>query len=189
MAAMSPRDGSEHRADSVGKAACFARDPSSSIGSWRNVAITFGREAPSLEAMKNYHLNVENVLKEYPAGVGLVTVMREKSTPAGDGRDVAIKMFRELGPRLTAALFVVTASGFAAAIQRSVISAVILASGQKGHFKVVPALEDGLDWFAERVGPTEGAGQFKVQLGTVIREFCETEREYLGAVLRSGDAR
>jgi hypothetical protein len=130
--------------------------------------------------MKTYHLSVEHLLKEYPVGVGLVTVIREKSTPAADGRDVAINMFRELGPRLTAVLFVVTASGFAAAIQRSVISMVILASGQKGHFKVVSTLDDGLGWFAERVAPADSAVQFKVQLGTVIREFCHAERTYLG---------
>jgi len=179
---MSSRDASEHRAEnSVGKAACFARDPTCSMGNWRNVGITLGREAPTVEAMNNYHLSVKHVLKAYPGGVGLVTVIRERSTPAADARDVAIKMFRELGPKLTAALFVVTASGFAAAIQRSVISMGILASGQRGHFKVVPTLDDGLGWFSERVGPIGSVAEFKLQLRTVIREFCHEEHEYLGA--------
>jgi len=131
--------------------------------------------------MKSYHLSVKHLLKEYPAGVGLVTMIREKSTPAADARDVAIQMFHELGPKLKAALFVVSASGFAAAIQRSVISMGILASGQKGHFKVVSTLDDGLDWFSERVGPVDSVSQFKVQLRTVVREFCHDEREYIGA--------
>ena len=177
---MLPRDDSEFRAGaSPGKAVCFARDPTCSMGYWRNVAITLGREAPTVEAMTNYHLCVKHVLKEHPAGVGLVTVIREKSTPAADARDVAIKMFRELGPRLTAALFVVTASGFAAAIQRSVISMGILASGQKGHFKVVPSLDDGIGWFTERVGPADGEVQFKLHLRSAVREFCHEQREYL----------
>jgi hypothetical protein len=151
------------------------------MGYWRNIGITLGREAPTVEAMRNYQLSVKRLLEEYPTGVGLVTMIREKSTPAADARDVAIKMFRELGPRLKAALFVVTASGFAAAIQRSVISMGILASGQKGHFKVVSTLDHGLGWFSERVGPVESVPPLELQLGTVIREFCHEEREYIGA--------
>lgn len=155
----------------------FRRDFASSYGWWGNVAVVLGRQPPDAAHVANYRECVTELHKLYPRGVGLITVVHDTSAPSHAGREAMIKMFKEIWPLMSAALFVPNAEGFKAAMLRSVMGGLILATGQRDRVRVARSLSDGLPWFLHKVmGPDEALRQLQhLQWG--IERFCETESE------------
>jgi hypothetical protein len=153
----------------------FRRDVASSYGWWGNLAVVLGRQPPDAAQVLNYRACVIELHKHYPQGVGLITVVNDASTPSAAGRDAMIKMFKEIWPLMRAALFVPNADGFKAAVLRSVMGGLILATGQRDRVRVERSLSAGLPWFLNKVlGEDEAHRQIKhLQWG--IEKFCEAE--------------
>ena len=155
----------------------FRRDAASSYGWWGNLAVVLGRQPPDAAHVANYRACVIDLHQQYPQGVGLITVVNDASTPGAAGRDAMIKMFKEIWPLMRAALFVPNADGFKAAVMRSVMGGLILATGQRDRVRVERSLSAGLPWFLNKVlGEDEAHRQMKhLQWG--IEKFCEAESE------------
>src|SRR5688572_6459752 len=109
----------------------FRRDRASSYGWWGNIAVVLGRQPPVAAHVANYRACVVELHKQFPQGVGLITVVNDTSTPGAGGRDAMIKMFKEIWPLMTASLFVPNADGFKAAVLRSVMGGLMFATGQR----------------------------------------------------------
>lgn len=155
----------------------FRRDFASSYGWWGNLAIVLGRQPPGPAHVATYRECVTELHKQHPQGVGLITVVHATSTPTPGGSDAMIKMFKEIWPLMTAALFVPNAEGFKAAVLRSVMGGLILATGQRDRVRVAPTLCDGLPWFLHKViGPDE-ARRHVQHLQWGIERFCEVESQ------------
>jgi hypothetical protein len=155
----------------------FRRDAASSYGWWGNLAVVLGRQPPDAVHVANYRACVIELHKQHPQGVGLITVVNDASTPSAAGRDAMIKMFKEIWPLMRASLFVPNADGFKAAVLRSVMGGLILATGQRDRVRVERSLSLGLPWFLNKVlGEDEAHRQIKhLQWG--IEKFCEVESE------------
>lgn len=158
----------------------FRRDAASSYAWWGNVAVVLGRQPPTAEHVVNYRACIVELHKQYPQGVGLITVVNDTSTPEPSGRDAMVKMFREIWPSITAALFVPNADGFKAAVMRSVMGAFILATGQRDRVRVERALAAGMPWLTQKLLGPQAAGERLQVLQAGVSQFCETEASWKG---------
>lgn len=153
----------------------FRRDFASSYGWWGNIAIVVGRQPPEAAHVVNYRACVVELHKLFPQGVGLITIVNDTSTPSSSGREALIQMFKEIWPLMTAALFVPDATGFKAAVMRSVMGCLILATGQRDRVRVEPTVNDGLPWMLNKVlGVPEARRQLQRLEGGIAR-FWEIE--------------
>lgn len=153
----------------------FRRDAASSYGWWGNLAVVLGRQPPDAIHVANYRACVAELHARYPQGVGLITVVKDTSTPSPGGRDAMIKMFRELWPIMEGALFVPDAVGFKAAVMRSVMGCFILATGQRDRVRVEASIPRGMPWLATKLlGLEEGRRQADKLCDGVIK-FCNDE--------------
>ncbi len=152
----------------------FRRDFASSYGWWGNMAVVLGRQPPDAAHVVNYRSCVLELHKQFPQGVGLITVVKDTSAPSASGRDAMLAMFRELWPLMTAALFVPNAEGFKAAVLRSVMSGLVLATGQRDRVRVERSVPAGMPWFAGKLLGDRGDAQQKL-LHSGIQRFCEAE--------------
>jgi hypothetical protein len=153
----------------------FRRDFASSYGWWGNLAIVLGRQPPEAAHVVNYRACVVDLHKQHPQGVGLITVVNDTSLPSAGGRDAMTKMFKEVWPMMTAALFVPNADGFKAAVLRSVMGGLILASGQRDRVHVERSLSAGMPWLSNKLLGVDEAGQQLQVLVRGIKKFCDAE--------------
>lgn len=155
--------------------AIFRRDQASSYAWWGNLAVVLGREPPDAACVSNYRACILQLHEQYPLGIGLITVVNASSTPKPSGRDAMIQMFRELWPKLDAALFIPNASGFQAAVLRSVMGCFILASGQRDRVRVERSLSVGVPWLAGKLMGKDEGQRHVVALQRGIQRFCDVE--------------
>jgi hypothetical protein len=153
----------------------FRRDFASSYGWWGNLAIVLGRQPPEAAHVVNYRACVVELHKQHPQGVGLITVVNDTSLPSAGGRDAMTKMFKEVWPLMTAALFVPNADGFKAAVLRSVMGGLILAGGQRDRVHVERSVTAGMPWLISKVLGADEAGQQLQILVRGIKNFCDAE--------------
>jgi hypothetical protein len=153
----------------------FRRDEASSYAWWGNIAVVLGREPPDASHVANYRACIVELQHSYPQGIGLVTVVNGTSTPKPSGRDAMIQLFRELWPKIDAALFIPNASGFQAAVLRSVMGCLILASGQRDRVRVDRSLSAGMPWLATKLLGKDAAQQQLATLERGIQRFCDAE--------------
>jgi hypothetical protein len=160
----------------------FRRDHASSYGWWGNLAIVIGRQPPEAAHVMNYRACVLELHKQFPQGVGLITIVNDTSTPSASGREAMIQMFKEVWPLMTAALFVPNATGFKAAVMRSIIGCFILATGQRDRVHVEASAHEGLPWLLNKVlGVPEARRQLqRIEAG--VTHFWETESAYTPVV-------
>jgi hypothetical protein len=153
----------------------YGRDAASSYAWWGNIAVVLGREPPDADTVANYRACILDLLKLYPRGIGLVTVVNGTSTPQPSGREALMTLFREVVPRIDATLLVPNATGFQAAVLRSVMGCFILASGRRDSLKVEPSLSTGMPWLTTKLlGATQGRLQCP-SLEKGIQQFCDIE--------------
>lgn len=152
----------------------FRRDFASSYGWWGNIAVVLGRQPPEAAHVVNYRACVAELHRQFPRGVGLVTVVNDTSTPSAGGRDAMIEMFQEIWPLMTAVLFVPNADGFKGAVLRSVMGGLMFATGQRDRVRVERSLQVGMPWFAGKLLGEDRGTQQKMLL-TGIQRFCEAE--------------
>jgi hypothetical protein len=160
----------------------FRRDQASSYAWWGNLAVVLGREPPDASHVANYRACIVGLLDQHPLGIGLITVVNSASTPKPSGRDSMIQMFRELWPRLDAALFIPNASGFQAAVLRSVMGCLILATGQRDRVRVERSLSSGVPWLVTKLMGKERGQRHVANLEQGIQRFCDIESAWSGQV-------
>ena len=140
------------------------------------MAICLGREPPDAAAAQDYRNNIEELVAAHPGQVGLITVVRDASTPTPDGRAAVTTMFRELWPHLSCVAFVLEGSGFAAAAQRGILSGILLATGLGNRMKIFSDVEDATDWMAPHLVPSPAGTDPSLlapTLADVVHTFCE----------------
>lgn len=152
----------------------FRRDFASSYGWWGNIAVVLGRQPPEAAHVANYRACVVELHKQFPQGVGVITVVNDTSTPSAGGRDAMLKMFKEVWPLMTAVLFVPNADGFKGAVLRSVMGGLMFATGQRDRVHIERSVQAGMPWFAGKLLGDESAAQQKM-LQAGIQRFCEAE--------------
>jgi hypothetical protein len=155
----------------------FRRDGASSYGWWGNLAVVLGRHPPDAAHVANYRACIVELHKRFPQGIGVVTVVNDTSTPSPSGREAMIAMFKELWPAMNAALFVPNASGFKAAVLRSVMGCFILVSGQRDRVRVEPSVRAGMSWLTTKILGEDGHSQLQL-LEKGILQFCEAESDW-----------
>lgn len=155
----------------------FRRDFASTYGWWGNLAVVIGRQPPDAAHVVNYRECVTELHKLHPRGVGLITVVNDASAPSAAGREAMIKMFKEIWPLMAAALFVPNAEGFKAAVLRSVMGGLILATGQRDRARVARSLDEGLPWFLHKLMSDDEVRRQLQHLQWGIEKFCEAESE------------
>lgn len=152
------------------------RDSASSYAWWGNIAVVLGREPPDASHVASYRACILDLLALHPEGIGLVTVVNGTSTPQPSGREALIALFRELSPSVVGSLLIPNATGFQAAVLRSVMGCFILASGHRDRLKVERSLSAGMPWLVGKVIGGHGANaQQCAMLEKGIRRFCEVE--------------
>lgn len=156
----------------------FRRDQASSYAWWGNLAVVLGREPPDAAHVSNYRACIVELHERYPLGIGLITVVNATSTPRPGGRDAMIQMFRELWPKMDAALFIPNASGFQAAVLRSVMGCFILASGQRDRVRVERSLSSGVPWLAAKLMSKDEGQRHAAALERGIQRFCDAESDW-----------
>ena len=119
---------------------------------WRNVGIVVGRGAPYNVSATEYRELMEYLIAKHPDGVGLLTVIEERSTPDPEARDIMVKMFRDLWRDMRCVAFIVEGRGFGAAAQRGVLSAFLIASGRSAKIKIFSDLGVAVRWMASELG-------------------------------------
>jgi hypothetical protein len=151
------------------------RDRASSYAWWGNIAVVLGREPPDASHVANYRAFILDLLKLYPDRIGLITVVNGTSTPQPSGREALIKLFKELPSGLEATLLVPNATGFRAAVLRSMMGCFILASGRRGRLKVDRSLSTGIPWLVSKLQGTAHDPQHLALLIKGVQQFCDTE--------------
>ena len=153
----------------------FRRDFASSYGWWGNIAVVLGRRPPEAEHVANYRACIVQLHREYPQGIGLITVVNDTSAPSPAGRDAIIAMFKDVWPLMTATLFVPNATGFKAAVLRSMMACAILVTGHRDRVHIESSLDKGLPWFGDKVLEGPDAQQRLMALRQGVRRFFEHE--------------
>lgn len=149
------------------------RDSVGSFGWCGNLMLCVGREPPDPLGASNYAESVRRISALYPNGIGVLTVIQSRSTPEPAARDLLVGTFKKNWGSIRGALFVVEAQGFAAAIQRSVLSAFMLAAGVRDQIKVTTPASCDVSWLTERAAPDMNAAAIKKSM----TQFIEKERE------------
>lgn len=156
----------------------FRRDHASSYGWWGNLAIVIGRQPPDAAHVVNYRACVVELHKQFPQGVGLITIVNDTSTPSASGREAMIQMFKDVWPLMTAALFVPNATGFKAAVMRSVMGCFILAMGQRDRVRVEPSVSVGMPWLLNKMLDVPEARRQLQRIEAGVTRFWEVESAY-----------
>ena len=154
----------------------FRRDGASSYAWWGNLAVVLGRQPPDASHIGNYRACLVELLKQFPQGIGVITIVNETSTPKPSGREALIAMMRELWPQFEAMLFIPNANGFKAAVLRSVMGCIILASGQRDRVRVERTLSTGVPWLATKLGVADARNMALLEQG--IQRFCDAENTW-----------
>lgn len=149
------------------------RDSSSSYGQLGSLLVVYGYERPTASVAMSYRQCIVELIKRHPEG-GMLTVIEDTSTPHVEARNVLIKLFKELGPKLNRASFVIRSSGFAAATQRAMISTMLLATGHKDRFHMSGSVEQGANWLLERVPDPSQPNSARLN---AILSFCDEQRQ------------
>ena len=145
-------------------------------GSWRNVAIALGGQAPGREAALAYRARLEEVASRHPGQVGLITVVRSASTPRPEAREVMVGMFKEMWEQLACVAFVLDAGGFSGATQRMIISALLGVTSLRSRMQVFDSMERACWWMAGHLAPQQSElrmPDLAVALHHAVEDFCE----------------
>ena len=156
----------------------FRRDHASSYGWWGNLAIVIGRQPPDAAHVLNYRACVVELHRQFPRGVGLITIVNDTSTPSASGREAMIQMFKDIWPMMTAALFVPNATGFKAAVMRSVMGCFILATRQRDRVRVEGSVNIGMPWLLNKMLGVPDARRQLQRIEAGVTRFWEIEGAY-----------
>lgn len=147
-------------------------------GYWRNLGISVGRNPPDAEAARDYRAMLQSLNENNPGGVGMITIVLSSSTPTPEGRDMMIRMYKDSWPNLRAAAFVLEARGFAAATQRGMLSALVMASRLK-QIKIFDSIDSACPWLAASLADTHTPASVRSlerAMHTVVRRFADEHR-------------
>ena len=149
-------------------------DEASAYGIYGNVVICFGRGEPTLHTAQHYARTVRTVAAR-GSGWSTLLVARGRSTPPAEVRERLVAAFREYQESLTCAAFVLEGGGFSAAIQRSVVSALLMAVSRSGHMRIFSNVDQATHWMSERIraeADQRSQREYAMELSGAVRDFC-----------------
>lgn len=155
----------------------IARDEASSWGRLENVQVCLGRKPPDGPSAATYARLTTDMTKRFPGGYGLITVIRQTSTPLPEARDIIVGAYKANWQYIRAVLFVVEAGGFQAAVQRSILGAVMLATRLRSRIRIVSSIGEGAPWFVETLGADTRTVLDARELERSVTAFCHSEAE------------
>ena len=123
---------------------------SARFAQWKHVVIVHGHSAPDGPVMTRFALRFFDTLREHPEGVVMIMVVEATATPTGPARDRLLQFFRD--PRLVhlTLVLVLRSDGFAAAAQRSVVTAATMVARHRARLHTTSSLENAFDWLARK---------------------------------------
>jgi hypothetical protein len=143
-----------------------------------NAQVGLGRERPDRASARDHRRLIEQFARAHSEGVGLVNIIQQTSTPHPEARDELVNAYRRNWSSIKAVLFVVEAAGFQAAVQRSVMGAVMLAASLRSRIKIVARVEEGLPWFCDTMKAAGVGHELEVaKFQADIRAFCQQEAQ------------
>ena len=154
----------------------LARDDVNSFATVGGIVLCLGRNPPTAQAAERFVENVEKGLGRLAKGGGLIVVVHDRSTPEPEARESLKRAFPSLSRRVVGTAFVLRAKGFVSAAQRAMITAFMLATGNKNKVLATSDIEEAVKWIYARLpadalaktGPAE-------EVASEIIAFCDEE--------------
>ena len=154
----------------------LTRDQLSSFATAPGIVICFGMTAPTGANIDQFFEAAERGIARLPSGAGLILVVHDSSTPDADARDAMKRKFPLLSQKLVGTAFVLRARGFVSATQRAMITAVMLATGNRNKVLATSDVKEAVDWIYSRLPASVMAKTSpSVVLAEEIVEFCDEE--------------
>jgi hypothetical protein len=97
-----------------------------------------------------------------------------RCNPQPSGHEALLASFRELWPKINAALLTPNAAGGPQALRR-ITGCMILAAGQRDCVKVERSLAAGMPWLSTKLFGAEAGRQRLATLQQGIQRFCDAE--------------
>ncbi len=119
----------------------MGQDSASVIGCCRDLLVLVGHSPPTEQDALYFRQQIEKLLELFPEGIGILGVLRESSVPNRPAREALVDLFSAHGARLQAA-FVPLGSGFAAATQRSILAAALIATRRSKSIRVLSSITE-----------------------------------------------
>ncbi len=155
----------------------LCRDDQTTFAMIKNILVVVGRGTQDRASALNARQCVIETVNQHPQGIGIITLSDPGSTPVPDARDILLSTYKQHAKDIHAALFVLAASGFEAAVQRSIIGAASLLMNQRDRVKIVNRLTDGAEWFVGRLPRTaQHDSTSAAALAGLVHRFVEAER-------------
>lgn len=142
--------GTEREASNAQGIALEYSDEAAVYGTWRNVIVCQAYAAPSLTNAHHYTALIERVARQ-GKGWATLLILRPGATPQPEIRDIFLDTFRTHRNSMLGASFVLRAQGFAAAVQRSVISAILMAIGSRNAMQTFATEAEAAAWLARSI--------------------------------------
>ncbi len=150
----------------------LGRDRAGSYGMFGSVFIGFGREAPDQEGAQLFGQCAKKFLGTLNEPGGFLMIVRQASTPAPEAREHTVQVFRELAlGGVTSTCIVIEATGFIAAVQRSIATAFLPKAVRDCKVHVAKRTDDGVAWMAQQLfGPATGSEQLLSAVSRFVRD-------------------
>ena len=157
------------------------RDSVSSYATAPGLVVCFGRNAPSGSDVAPFVKSVEQGIEQNPGGAALIIVVNDTSTPEPSARQGMKRVFPALLDKLVGTAFVLRSRGFASAAQRAVITAILLATGNRKKLMVTSEIKEAIEWAQERLPASAVARAPSPELmAREIDTFCDEELSAAG---------
>ncbi|HET6343794.1 MAG TPA: hypothetical protein VFH51_02630, partial [Myxococcota bacterium] len=142
------------------------------LGDWRNVMLMMWGGEMRLEHLAAIRECQAQMNRAYPGSVGIVLFTQTMKLPGREVRKASEMIGRELTPISLGAAHVVEGDGLKVATLRTVLSAILLASRQRGPSRVFNRLDDAVPWLQAQPNVVAGGPETTPSLldaATVLR--------------------
>ena len=138
------------------------------VATWRDVVMWVGSGEANEQEIGRLHDTLNSIT---PTGgkMGLLLWLPHRAAaPTGPGRARAARLFRDVGPNLTAFAVITEGGGFWASAIRSIITGLNLATRNSFAFKAFPSLDLAAPWLMEKLEMPAQRTEF-VQVATELQ--------------------
>ncbi|WP_437562178.1 hypothetical protein [Sorangium sp. So ce542] len=151
----------------------IANRPDYVVATWRQIFCAIWRRETTADAVRRVHHACVEFAKQYPRGIGLLTVVEgEASLPPAGARKALASFLAQASSVIRCSAVVFEGSGFRAAAVRSVVTGLSLLARQRFPHKVCDIAEAGR-MFAEILPAATGVGVSEAALRASLDELRE----------------
>ena len=162
-----PRNGTAQKVELI------ARDRAGSYGIWGQVFILFGRDAPDGPGAELFDKSARRFMSQLSGAGAFLLILRQTSTPTPEARDRVKEVFSTLADGgVSSICLVMEATGFAAAIQRSIATAFLPRALRGCKVHVASSIEKGVNWLGPCVYDSSAKSRELLQ---VVHAFVRVE--------------